>query len=233
MAMLKVEHISRSFGPLQVLKDFSLEFPEGEITAILGPSGCGKTTLLNIMAGLLEADQGKVGTTDQVSYLFQEPRLLPWLTIEGNITLVLQDKIPNREIRERVNENLEATGLSEYADYYPSQLSGGMLQRAAMARAFSYDAPLLLMDEPFKSLDMKTRYRLIDDFLLLWRRKPRTVIMVTHDVREAVILGAKIVILSEKPPTVLGEYQNKRDSKELLPGDVSDLEVKILRLLLG
>ena len=200
--MIKLEKIFKSYGTLEVFSDFSLEFPEGKITAILGPSGCGKTTLLNILADLIKTDRGKVYSPGHVSYLFQEPRLLPWLTIRQNIAFVLQDKMPNSSINKRIDTNLRATGLTDFADYYPSQLSGGMKQRAAMARAFSFDAPLLLMDEPFKSLDLKTRADLLESFLELWLKAPRTVITVTHDAKEAVALGDLIIVLDGKPVTI-------------------------------
>jgi NitT/TauT family transport system ATP-binding protein len=200
--MIKVEHINKSFGSLKVFDDFSLEFPEGKITVILGPSGCGKTSLLNILASLIKVDQGNLKTAEKVSYLFQEPRLLPWLNIRQNIALVLQDKMSVREIEKQVTTNLIATGLIDYANYYPAQLSGGMRQRVAMARAFSFNAPLLLMDEPFKSLDLKTRVELITNFLRLWVKEPRTVVTVTHDVKEAVMLGDQIIVLTGKPAKI-------------------------------
>ena len=200
--MIKVEQIFKSYGSHQVFEDFSLTFPEGKITAILGPSGCGKTTLLNILAGLIPVDQGKVETAYQVSYLFQEPRLLPWLTISQNIDLVLPEKMAVSERKEKIQASLKATGLAQYGGYYPSQLSGGMRQRAAMARAFSFDAPLLLMDEPFKSLDLKTRIELIGNFLELWTQTLRTVITVTHDVKEAMMLGDLILVLAGRPARV-------------------------------
>ncbi|MGE5581779.1 MAG: ABC transporter ATP-binding protein [Bacillota bacterium] len=201
--MIKVEHVSKSYGSLPVLADFSLEIPEGKITAILGPSGCGKTTLLNILAGLIRVDRGNVEIPVNTSYLFQEPRLLPWLTVKQNIAFVLKDKLTPEEIAERIDTNLKATGLTGFADAYPSELSGGMRQRAAMARAFSYEAPLLLMDEPFKSLDIKTRFQLVQDFLGLWQKRLQTVIMVTHDIREALWLAERIVVFSDKPVRIL------------------------------
>jgi NitT/TauT family transport system ATP-binding protein len=230
--MIKLKHVSKSFGGLKVFDDLTLEFPEEKITAILGPSGCGKTTLLNILAGLVKVDQGKVLTTENVSYLFQEPRLLPWLTIRQNIRLVLQDKMSGLEIEKRVTENLKATALMEYADYYPGQLSGGMRQRAAMARAFSYDAPLLLMDEPFKSLDIKGRYLLAADFLRLWRQEPRSVIIVTHDVKEAVLFGGRIVVFLNKPVHVLQYFESGSGQAEWTDDHALNLEQRILQLLL-
>lgn len=231
--MIQVKDISKSFGSLNIFKDFTLMFPEGKITVILGPSGCGKTTLLNILARIVPVDRGEVDTAENVSYLFQEPRLLPWLTIRQNIVLVFKDKYPEAVIKEKIDQNLTAAGLANYADYYPSQLSGGMRQRAAMARAFSYDAPLLLMDEPFKSLDLKTRFQLIGDFLKLWRTQKKTAVMVTHDLKEAVMMGDLIVILSEKPARVIEMHtvdvvpDDRTDNREIIK-----LEERLMRALL-
>jgi NitT/TauT family transport system ATP-binding protein len=227
--MYKVEGLSKRYRDLQVLDDFSLEFPKERITVILGPSGCGKTTLLNILAGLVRPDHGQVASAARVAYLFQEPRLLPWLTVRENLALVLRDKISPFEQNERVDRYLQATGIAKYQKFYPVQLSGGLRQRVALARAFSYPAPLLLMDEPFKSLDVKTRFRLIEDFLRLWQEEPRTVIMVTHDIREAALLGNKIVVLSDKPATIIRVISQTR------PGDGEQLfrvEAELLEIML-
>lgn len=232
--MFKVERIAKKFGRLEVFHDLSLVFPTGKITAILGPSGCGKTTLLKILAGLIIPDQGEVTSTEKTSFLFQEPRLLPWLTIRQNLTLVLQDKLPAATVDSAIERYLEAVGLAEYHRFYPGQLSGGMKQRAAMARALSFPAELLLMDEPFKSLDLKTRYQLVSDFLKLWRQKPNTVVVVTHDVKEAVWLGDQILVLSEKPARLIVRFENeipvelRMGSKEAL-----GLEQEIVTILLG
>ncbi|HEY8464574.1 MAG TPA: ATP-binding cassette domain-containing protein [Bacillota bacterium] len=201
--MYRVEQISKNYGKLKVFDRFSLEFPEQRITVILGPSGCGKTTLLNVLAGLTKVTAGRVVTTTEVSYLFQEPRLLPWLTVRGNLSLVLQDKMAKALVTDRVEQYLATMGLEEYRDFYPAQLSGGLRQRVALARAFLYPARLLLMDEPFKSLDLKVRLGLLDDFLAIWRQEPRTVVAVTHDLKEAVRLGDQLVVLSEKPARVV------------------------------
>jgi NitT/TauT family transport system ATP-binding protein len=227
--MYKVEGLSKRYRDLQVLDDFWLEFPEGRITAILGPSGCGKTTLLNILAGLIRADRGRVCSASQVSYLFQEPRLLPWLTVRNNLALVLQDKIVPSGLNDRIERYLQATGVEKYQKFYPAQLSGGLRQRVALARAFSYPAPLLLMDEPFKSLDVKTRFRLIADFQHIWEEEPRTVITVTHDLREAAVLGDKIVVLSDKPAVVVGEINQTeaRDGERLFRVEQELLEMML------
>lgn len=231
--MFRVSGIAKKFGQLQVFSDLSLEFPKDKITAILGPSGCGKTTLLKILAGLLKPDQGSVESTAKLSFLFQEPRLLPWLNIRQNLALVLQDKLPAADVDKQIAYYLQAVGLLEYQRFYPGQLSGGMKQRAAMARALSYPAELLLMDEPFKSLDLRTRYRLVSDFLALWRQKPITVVMVTHDVKEAVWLGDQILVLSEKPARLIARFENEFPAESRMAGvGLGNLEQEITRAVL-
>lgn len=231
--MFRVSGISKKFGQLQVFSDLSLEFPKDKITAILGPSGCGKTTLLKILAGLLKPDQGSVESTAKLSFLFQEPRLLPWLNIRQNLALILQDKLPAADVDKHIAYYLQAVGLLEYQRFYPGQLSGGMKQRAAMARALSYPAELLLMDEPFKSLDLKTRYRLVSDFLRLWRQKPVTVVVVTHDVKEAVWLGDQILVLSEKPAQLIARFENEFPPESRMAGDgLGSLEQEITQAVL-
>jgi NitT/TauT family transport system ATP-binding protein len=219
--MYKAEGISKSFGELKVFQELTLEFPAGKITAILGPSGCGKTTILKIMAGLSRSDEGTVISTKRVSFLFQEPRLLPWLSIYQNLELVLEDKLPARERDYAIKNSLQAVGLGEYHKYYPRQLSGGMKQRAAMARALSYPAELLLMDEPFKSLDLKTRFHLISDFLRLWLEKPNTAAVVTHDVKEAVWLGDRVLVLSARPARLVECFQNDIPLEARMDGEAS------------
>ncbi|MGE5604185.1 MAG: ABC transporter ATP-binding protein [Bacteroidota bacterium] len=229
--MFRVSGIAKKFGQLQVFSDLSLEFSKNKITAILGPSGCGKTTALKILAGLVKPDQGIVESTEKLSFLFQEPRLLPWLNIHQNLALILQDKIP--DVDNQIGRYLKAVGLGEYYRFYPGQLSGGMKQRAAMARALSYPAELLLMDEPFKSLDLRTRYQLVSDFLALWRQKPNTVVVVTHDVKEAVWLGDRILVLSEKPARLVERFENEFPPESRMSGDgLGDLEQIITRAVL-
>lgn len=231
--MYKAEGISKSFGELKVFHELTVEFPVAKITAILGPSGCGKTTILKILAGLSEADEGTVVSTKLVGFLFQEPRLLPWLNIYQNLELVLEDKLPAQERDYVIKNSLQAVGLGEYYEYYPSQLSGGMKQRAAMARAFSYPAQLLLMDEPFKSLDLKTRFQLISDFLRWWVQKSNTVVVVTHDVKEAVWLGDRILVLSARPARLIECFQNDISLEARMDGEVSfRLEEAITKAIL-
>lgn len=209
--MIRLKNIYKAYDDLVVLKDFNIEFEDGKITALLGPSGCGKTTLLNIVAGL-EAYQS--GTTEGLedktfSYIFQEDRLLPWATVEGNIRFVLETRYDEETIRTILNKYIEMVGLEDYRTYYPNQLSGGMKQRVAIARAFAYPSDILLMDEAFKGLDMELKTGLIQSFLALWKKDRRRVIMVTHDINEAMDIAHDIYILGGRPL----EIKEKRAGK--------------------
>lgn len=200
-----VHDVTKRFGALTVLDNLSLEFATGKITCLLGPSGSGKTTLLNVLSGLLPPDEGQVvGVGDlPVSYLFQEPRLLPWKSVRGNFDFVLEKPYPDQAERTQVMAKyLELVGLTAFADYYPSELSGGMKQRAAMARAFAYPSRVLLMDEPFKALDLGLKHSLMNSFLSLWEKDRRTVICVTHDLEEALYLGEHIYVVAGLPARV-------------------------------
>lgn len=202
--MYKIRELNKSYGNLCVLEDLNLDIKDNIITCILGPSGCGKTTLFNIMSGVLKPDSGSIdGFEDKtISYLFQEPRLLKWKTVKENIRFVLEDKMSEEEINSTIDRCLDVVGLKEYESYYPNKLSGGMKQRTAIARAFAYPANILLMDEPFKSLDLELRMNLITDFQKLHAIDNKTVIFITHDIHAALMLGDEIVVLSEKPTNI-------------------------------
>lgn len=229
--------IRKSYGDLAVIDGFSLDFPPGKVTAVLGPSGCGKTTLLNILSGLLKADSGDRSGFDAalISCVFQEPRLAPSLSARQNVELVLRASLPPDDRRDRALRFLSAVGLREAMDLKPRELSGGMRQRTALARAFAYPADILLMDEPFQSVDLRTRIDLMDAFLSLQASDPRTVVFVTHEVREALYLGDIIIVLSDKPARIL-------DRKELLlpherrrfgSADLADMEADLYRTILS
>jgi len=194
---LELKQITKSYGTLKVLQGLSLAFPEGEITCIMGPSGCGKTTILNIIGGLVRPDSGTLEGFEglRFSYIFQEPRLLPWKSVRENIEFVLPHEMPPAERTARCDEFLRLVELEKFADYLPSQLSGGMSQRVAIARAFVYPSDVILMDEPFKGLDAELRRNIIVRFLDIWRADRRTVICVTHDLEEAKMLCKHIVTL--------------------------------------
>lgn len=203
-----IDGITKAYGPLLVLDHLSLEVKADRIIAFLGPSGCGKTTLLSIIAGLKAPDQGRVSGVcgKTISYLFQEPRLLDWLTVAENLAFVLEGKVPRLELAERVHYYLEQMEIAPYHAAYPRKLSGGQRQRVAMARALAYPSRLLLMDEPFKSLDLSLKWALINRFLQSWSAAPRTVLLVTHDPKEALLLADEIYVLSAKPAVIKNHH---------------------------
>ena len=210
MSDLVVRGVSKAFGDLVVLSGLSIRVPEHRITSVLGPSGCGKTTLLNVIAGTVAPDSGCVEGMGGagVSYLFQEPRLLPWKSVSGNVDFVLRDRMTAAERKEAVGSVLALVGLHEFRASRPAQLSGGMKQRAAMARAFAYPSEVLLMDEPFRALDLPLKLALMRAFVALWERDRRTVLFVTHDIQEALFLGDDILVLSPRPATVRDHVAN-------------------------
>jgi NitT/TauT family transport system ATP-binding protein len=182
----------------------SLSAARGEFVCVVGASGCGKSTLLGLIAGLDRPTSGRVDTGDrQVSLLFQEAALFPWLTAAGNIDLAL--RLAKRP-RSRTHALLDTVRLTDFADRRPHELSGGMRQRVALARALAQDAEVLLMDEPFGALDAMTRDLLHDELERIWADTQLTVVFVTHNVREAVRLGDRILVLSSRPGRVVAEY---------------------------
>jgi len=229
--------LRKAFGDLPVLDGFSLDLPERKVTAILGPSGCGKTTLLHILSGLIPPDSGERRGLGEArfSYVFQEPRLVPSLTALENVELVLRSSFGVPERRERALRFLEGVGLSEARDQRPRQLSGGMRQRVSLARAFAYPADILLLDEPFQSVDLRTRTGLMDAFLELQTADPRTVVFVTHEVKEALYLGDIVTVLSDKPARILDrkELLLPRERRRYGSADLSDVEAALYRLILG
>lgn len=178
--MITIDRLTLSYGSQQVLKDCSLRVEAGSRVALMGPSGCGKTSLINVIAGLLTPDSGKVSVNGKVSYVFQEPALFPWLTAVDNINVVLSD---GPETLPRAEQLLEAVGLSDCRDKYPHQLSGGQKQRIAICRALAYGGDILLLDEPLKGLDADTRDQVSALLRQEWTGK--TLLLVTHDPSEA------------------------------------------------
>ena len=195
--MLTIDRVCKSFGSLSVLKDVSLTVGDGEIVALIGPSGCGKTTLLDIISGLSHPDSGTVIGGENISYMFQSARLLPWRTVYENIRLVREDVSP-----EEIHELIKAVGLEGFANYYPDQLSGGMAKRCALARAFHYQGTHLLMDEPFQGLDYGIRMEMIAMLLSVWKKHRQGILFVTHEIDEALTVASKIVLLRARPMTI-------------------------------
>ncbi|MFK4826057.1 ABC transporter ATP-binding protein [Paenochrobactrum sp. BZR 588] len=205
---LRLKHISHSYGSVEVLKDISLDIPQGQIVCLIGPSGCGKSTLLRFLGGLEKPQSGEVlqiGNPPQdclnpLTYVFQHFALLPWRTVEGNIKLVLEDHgLSKGDMDDIVSDVLERTRLSDFRQALPKQLSGGMRQRVAISRALAVRPAVMLMDEPLSALDSQTRELLMDDLISLWTRQPFTSVYVTHNLNEAVRLGHRVVVLSRRP----------------------------------
>ena len=197
--MLKLRDVARDFGATRVLENVSLEVSRGEFVALVGPSGCGKTTLLNLMSGFDAPSAGAVERVGQTRTVFQRDGLFPWLCVAKNIEMGARE-FGAAERRARVAEMLELTGLQSAAARYPHQLSGGMRQRVEIARALAGDAEILLMDEPFSALDYLSRLQMRAEIARLLQRRPRTVVLVTHDVPEAAQLADRIVLLQPQAP---------------------------------
>jgi NitT/TauT family transport system ATP-binding protein len=203
-----IEKLVQSFGPLKVIDRVSISAADGEFLAIVGPSGCGKSTLLRVLAGLTAPSAGRVridgkdvhGPDPRHNLVFQEHALYPWRTVYKNVALGLEIERRNPErIKKKVNDLLSLVGLERFTDYYPHQLSGGMRQRAALARVLAVDPDVLLLDEPFGALDAMTRLTLQDELLRIWMNSGKTVILVTHDVEEALFLADRVIIMSTIP----------------------------------
>ncbi|WP_082413461.1 ABC transporter ATP-binding protein [Arthrobacter sp. Edens01] len=202
----------RAGKTIQALAETSLDFETGKFVSLIGPSGCGKSTLLKIMAGLEPATTGRVvidgkvlrGPQDGVSVAFQKPTLLPWRNVMDNLLLPIQisGKRIDSDIQERAKQLLTVMGLEDFSSHYPRELSGGMEQRAAIARSLISRPSLLLMDEPFGALDEFTREDLNDELLSLWAREPKTLVFVTHSISEAVYLSDQIVVMKARPGVV-------------------------------
>jgi NitT/TauT family transport system ATP-binding protein len=229
---LVIKNLYKSYPKIQIFNGLDMDVRENKITCILGPSGIGKTTLLNIISGITSPDNGNISDfkDKDFSYIFQEPRLLSWKTVYENINFVLKDIYKEKELKSRVKKYLEIVGLYEYRDYFPNKLSGGMQQRVSIARAFAYPSEILLMDEPFKSLDAKLKKNLLNSFMALWEADKRTVVFVTHDIEEAAYASDFVYVLEDSFPTRiknmmqieksfkerLGDYQSVREIKKTL-----------------
>lgn len=248
MSVVQLESVGKSFmrrdgEQLEVLRNIDLDVPERAIVALVGASGCGKSTLLNIVAGLIPPDQGAVFLNGQKSsafkdwrtmtYMFQEDRLFPWRTTAQNVALGLEAAgMARAERRDRVMQVLELVGLEKFADSYPHELSGGMRSRAALGRSLVTEPSILLMDEPFSKLDPSIRTQMHDEVLRIAALRQMSVLFVTHDVEEAVVLANKIVVLMPRP----GRVKETREialpyPRNPLSPEVAE-EVRLLRLAL-
>lgn len=236
---VRIEGVSKTYGDgrsrVQALNNVSLEIRPGEFVCLLGASGCGKSTLLNLIAGSYHVDHGVIDTGKRrIGFVFQEPALFPWLTVARNVEAGMRFRdVPKASRQTRVTELLRLVHLDDFADRRPHELSGGMQQRASLARALAQDAEILLMDEPFGALDAMTRSVLHDELENIWNTTGVTVLFVTHDVREAVRLGDRVVLLSSRPGRVIGDYQVDLDRPRRLDSSVvNKLAVEITEHLI-
>jgi len=238
----EVKNIGKGYKKLKVLNDISIEFEKNKITCILGPSGCGKTTLLNIIAGIANKDSGEIIGFEKrnISFVFQEDRLFEWKNVKENIEFVLKDKMTKKDRENIIDKYLKLINLRKYKYYYPTKLSGGMRQQVNILRAFVYPSSILIMDEPFKSLDINSKQTTIEFFTKVKKLENKTCILVTHDIEEALVLGDKIVILSDKPAKIkktitnnLSTYERKKNTekknqlKKLIENEIKKVEYTI------
>ncbi|MCB0064283.1 MAG: ABC transporter ATP-binding protein [Caldilineaceae bacterium] len=215
--MLTCQHLTKHFptrnGPVTALLDINLQLAANEFVCIVGPSGCGKSTLLRLIAGLVEPSAGALQFAaekplgrQRTAMVFQEHGLFPWMTVLENMAFGLEmHGVGKRERSARATEFVERLGLMGFAQRYPHELSGGMRQRVGIARAWLSDADLLLMDEPFGALDAQTRLILQEELLRIWKEQRKSVLYVTHDIEEAILLGDRVLIMSKRPGQILEE----------------------------
>ena len=199
---LQLNNVSRHFGPIEVLRGLSLSISRGEFVAVVGPSGCGKTTLLHLLSGFDQPSTGVIERDGRVRMVYQQDGLFPWLTVTENIALGLRHLKEQQEQVRQINELLNLVRLESFKDLYPHQLSGGMRQRVELARALAGQSDILLLDEPFSSLDYLTRLRLRQELSRLLDERPRTVALVTHDIEEAAQLADRVIVLTERPAQI-------------------------------
>jgi ABC-type nitrate/sulfonate/bicarbonate transport system ATPase subunit len=201
---IEVNGITKVYGDLNVLQSLDFTVNPGQLVVLLGPSGCGKSTLLSILAGLLGSTQGDCQLGGRAMMVFQEDGLFPWRRVQENVELGLEYKgLTQNQIRQLSSRALAGVGLKGFEDYYPSQLSGGMRQRAALARALVMDPDILLMDEPFGALDAITRMKMQQDLLELWQQEGKTILLVTHDVDEALLLADRVLVMAPRPGRIV------------------------------
>ena len=210
-------NVNKSFYSLKeetvVLNQISFDVKKGEIVAIVGPSGCGKSTLLNLISGLIQPDSGKIEINGKVGYMFQKDHLFEWRTVYKNITL--GPEIAKIKIEpEKIDQILKKYGLYDFKNHYPKELSGGMRQRVALLRTLALDPDILLLDEPFSSLDYQTKITVQDDIYKIIKDAQKTTLLVTHDITEAIAMADRVVVLTKRPSTIKAIYDIELDLKE-------------------
>lgn len=206
--LLKIENLTKDFENLSVIENLNLEIKRNEIVAIIGPSGCGKSTLLNIISGISKKYEGKIHTSKPtIGYVFQDDRLLPWMNVFENVKVV-NDYAKEEDILKIIKD----VGLDGFERSYPDTLSGGMRQRCAIARGFNYDCDLLLMDEPFKSLDYNLRIEMLNTLISIWKKSKKSILFITHEIDEALTVANRIIVLKKRPTTIQKQIILDKDS---------------------
>lgn len=226
-ALLRVVRLRKAFGRVTVIDGWDLEVEEGERVAILGPSGCGKTTFLRIVAGIEKNYEGEVTLkAERIGYAFQEPRLIPWITVVENLRLV-------RDEPSKIAELLAEFDLEGFEKFYPWQISEGMRQRVNLARALLFEPDLLLLDEPFDALDLKTKIKVMEHIVWKWKEKGFSIVFVTHNLKEALFLADRILIVSGRPTRILDEFVVKERPSSFLDEGISKMEQELTRRILN
>lgn len=213
-SLIRIENISLRFGSLQVLSDFSMDLRKGEFLSLIGPSGCGKTVLLKMISGLLKPASGEIRfhfdeheKSHQLSIAFQDSLLFPWLTVRENIRICMNDRERTEtEKKEMIEDLLELTRLKKFENHYPAQLSGGMKQKVNVLRCFGSDSSVILMDEPFSSLDFLQRTDLQEFTQVICQKKKKSILFVTHDIDEALYLSDRVLVMSQNPGMIIKEW---------------------------
>lgn len=224
--LIHITNLGKTFHDKKVLADINLSINKSERIAVLGPSGAGKTTLLRIISGLEKPSQGNIEIhTHNIGYVFQEPRLIPWRTVEQNLLFVNKDA--------DLEDTLAKIRLTDYKKHYPHQLSGGMKQRVNLARALITNPDLLILDEAFSSLDLPIKLGIINDVLLQWQERKFTMIIVTHDLKEALLLADRIIILSSSPSRIVKDItlELKDLNRKISDPILLNIESDILQIL--
>jgi NitT/TauT family transport system ATP-binding protein len=204
---IKTHSLSKSFSDLQVIRELNIDIKKSERVAFLGPSGCGKTTLLRCLSGLLTDYSGEIQRRySKAGFVFQEPRLIPWSSLYNNLTFVTQDE-------KKIQRSLELVELDDFGNHHPSKLSGGMQQRANLARALIVEPDIIFFDEPFQNLDLKSNIKLMEAVKRIQKQQKWTAVLVTHGIREAVVFAQRIFILSKKPSHIIKEIDMTQEKE--------------------
>lgn len=247
MTAIKIENVYKAFKNADhtkvrvVLKNISLDIEEQEFVCIIGTSGCGKTTLLNMLAGFDRPTDGKIycfgkeieKPSPERAVVFQECSLLPWLNVRKNVEFSMPRELSSEEKTKLADRYLEMVGLSEHATQRPSMLSGGMKQRVAIARTLAMGSKILLMDEPFSALDERTRRLLDEELINIWKNEKKTIVFITHNIDEALLLSSRLVLLSANPGQIAKQWVFGEEKKDLFSDEMISVKKEILDLMNG